>query len=134
MSIVAWLFFSIVITYMASLVANAIVPIQMSTGGSTTFGSLEYIELLQRRSTIQMNIQRISPAYLYNEAASSILGIAGRTLGFIGLGGGTPFQQLELIQGLITSGPPITAIAVGFIVCFAAAYALFLCLEIRPGG
>lgn len=117
------------------LVANALVPISMPTGANATrpFESPEYREHLQTQFTIQTSIQRISPAYLYNEAASSILGMAGRGAMFISPGG-TPFRQLELAQALLTSWPQITALAVGLIVCFAISYMLFLRLEIRPGG
>jgi len=150
-SVATWLLFSIVITIVASLVANAIAPIQLPEGftpgtapGNQTqpggFGlnqthTEEYRRLLQERSAIQASIQRISPAYLYNEASSSILGITGGTFGFIETGGGrSPFQPLELGQGLLTSWPQITAIAVGLIICFAASYMLFLRQEIRSGG
>lgn len=137
MSIATWLFCSVVITIVAMLVANAFAPVSMPTGTNATrpFESPEYRERLQAQFTIQTSIQRISPAYLYNEAASSILGMAGRTFGFIGPGGGaTLYRQLELTQALLTSWPQIAALAVGLIVCFAISYMLFLRLEIRPGG
>jgi len=141
MSVATWLFFSIVITIIAVLVANTLAPIRIPTGWETgrfniteILESPEFRESLQRRFTIQMNIQRISPAYLYNEASSGILGITTGGFGFIGPGAGTPFQPLELTQGLAASWPQITAIAVGLVTCFAASYMLFLRLEIRPGG
>mgnify|MGYP001059966794 CR=1 FL=1 len=153
MSVATWLFCSIVITIIATLVANTLAPIQipgMPTGGGmgggfnrTKVGELnitritqsqEYRQAVQRRYTIQMSIQRISPANLYDEAASSILGTSGGGFGFIGPEAGTPFRQLELTQGLMTSWPQITAIAVALVVCFAASYMLFLRLEIRAGG
>lgn len=136
LSISTWLFCSIVITIIAALIANFIVPIQMP-GGTFNPGAQqtsEYRELMQRRATIQMNIQRISPAYLYNEAGSSILGTAGGMFGFGELGRGSPFQRLELAQALATRWPQILAIVVGMIVCFAITYMLFLRLEIRPEG
>ena len=150
MSVATWLFCSIVISIIAMLVANTIAPVQMPTmptgggfnqtgqGGSNftrVIETPEFRELLQRRSTIQINIQRISPAYLYNEAGSAILGITTGGFGFIGPGGGgSPFRSLELTQGVTAIWPQITAIAVGLVVCFAASYMLFLRLEIRPGG
>jgi len=144
MSVATWLFFSIVISIIAMLVANTIAPIQiprMPTGGrfnqtdiTRITESQEYRESLQRWFTIQMNIQRISPAYLYNEASSGILGITGG-FGFIGPErGGSPFQSLGLTQGVTAIWPQITAIAVGLVICFAASYMLFLRLEIRSGG
>jgi len=145
MSVSTWLFFSIIIPIVAMLVANLLAPIPMPQVHGGEFNpaniqklikrwreSPEFRELLQRRFAIQTSIQRVSPAYLYNEASSSILGIVGRTLGFMGPGG-TPFRSLELTQGLMASWPQIIAIAVGLVVCFAASYMLFLRLEIRPG-
>ena len=139
MSVATWLFFSIVIAIIAALVANLLVPITMprdTSGGNIAkiLQSPEFRELLRRRFSIQMNIQRVSPAYLYNEAGASILGISGGRLGFIGPGGGRPFKSLELIEGLTASWPQITAIAAGLVICFVASYVLFLRLEIRPGG
>lgn len=139
MSVATWLFCSILITIIAMLVANIAAPLPTITitGGNATrpFESPEYRQLMQNRFTIEMNVQRISPAYLYNEAASSILGMAGGGGGAMFISpGGTPFRQLELAQGLLTSWPQITALAVGLIVCFAISYMLFLRLEIRPGG
>ncbi|MBO3802759.1 MAG: ABC transporter permease [Candidatus Brockarchaeota archaeon] len=136
LSISTWLFCSIVISIIAALVANYAVPIQMPSGpfNPGAQGTQEYRELMQRRTTIQMNIQRISPAYLYNEAGSSILGTMGGSFGFGELGRGTPFQRLELTQALATRWPQILAIVVGMVVCFAATYMLFLRMEIRPEG
>jgi ABC-2 type transport system permease protein len=150
MSITTWLVFSILITIIASLVANAITPIQLPQGfnpntrpGNQTLpGGLDptqvaqYRQLLQTRATIQTSIQRVSPAYLYNEAGSSILGVTGSVFGFIGIGGGggASFQPLELSQALMATWPQIAAIAVGLIICFASSYILFLRQEIRSGG
>jgi len=139
MSVATWLFFSIVIAIIAALVANLLVPITVprnTAGGNIAriLRSPEFRELLRRRFSIQMNIQRVSPAYLYNEAAASILGISRGGLGFIRPGGGSPFRSLGLIEGLTASWPQITAIAVGLVICFVSSYILFLRLEIRPGG
>ncbi|MCD6325254.1 ABC transporter permease [Candidatus Bathyarchaeota archaeon] len=139
MSVATWLFFSIVIAIIAALVANLLVPITMprdTSGGNIAkiLQSPEFRELLRRRFSIQMNIQRVSPSYLYNEAGASILGMSEGRLGFIGPGGGRPFKSLELIEGLTASWPQITAIAAGLVICFVASYVLFLRLEIRPGG
>jgi len=150
MTIATWLFFSIVITIVAALLASYIVPIAMPSGpsggggggGESIFNSPEYRALLERRNTIQTSIQRISPSYLYNEAGSAILGITGGGGGFggggfIGVGRGTPFRAAaggNLAQALAIVWPQITAIVVGMVICFAASYMLFLRLEIRPEG
>jgi ABC-2 type transport system permease protein len=149
-SIATWLFFSIVITIIAMLVANVLAPTQLpegfnpGAGGGGGFNNTdgfnpsqtqEFIARTQAQSALQTNIQRISPAYLYNEASSAILGgTSGGGFGFIGrIGGGTPFRSLDLAQGLTATWPQIAAIAVGLVVCFALSYMLFLRQEIRPG-
>lgn len=143
MSVATWLFCSIVITVVAMLIADTLVPVQMPTGGefgqgglnrTQITGSSEYMAQMQTRFTIQTYIQRISPANLYSEASSYILGTTGGGFGFMTATGGTPFRSLELGQSIATSWPQIAAIAVGLVVCFAASYMLFLRLEIRPGG
>jgi ABC-2 type transport system permease protein len=151
MSVATWLFFSIVITIIAMLVANILAPTQLPTGfnpgggipgggfpgggGFNQTQTPEFLARMQSRSAIQTNIQRISPAYLYNEASSAILGtIGGGGFGFIGgQGGGTPFRALDLAQGLMATWPQIAAIAVCLVVCFVSSYMLFLRQEIRPG-
>lgn len=137
MSIATWLLCSIMISIIAALVANMVAPVPIPSGPGANmtrlFETPEYRELIQRRFTIQTNIQRISPAYLYNEAAQAILGRMGGTF-FIGPGGGSPFRSLDISQALTMTWPQITAIAVGLVACFAASYILFLRLEIRPGG
>jgi len=136
MSVATWLFFSIIITIIALLVANILVPITIPQGGLTQkyIRSPEFRQTMRKRFIIQSNIQRISPAYLYSEASGAILGILGGRFGFIGPGTRRPFRTLELMQGLTATWPQIAALAAGLIICFTASYMLFLRLEIRPGG
>jgi ABC-2 type transport system permease protein len=154
-SVATWLFFSIVITIIAMLVANVFASTQIPQGfnpgtfgnGEGRFGignntgsfnqsqTQEFISRMQQQSALQTDIQRISPAYLYSEASSAILGVtSGGGFGFIGrIGGSMPFRSLDLAQGLTATWPQIAAIAVGLVACFASSYMLFLRQEIRPG-
>lgn len=148
MTVATWLFFSIVITLVAALLGNYLVPIAMPSGGGGRggegiFNTPEFRALMQRRNTLETNIRSISPSFLYSEAGSAILGLTGggggggfAGGGFIGLGGGgTPFRAAaggNLAQALAIVWPQITAIIVGMVICFAASYMLFLRLEIRP--
>jgi len=150
MSVSVWIFCAMVISIVAGLLGNYLVPISMPGGptfierGNNTnpFNSPEFRALLQKRNTLETNIQRISPSYLYNEAGSAILGLIGGGGfgggGFIERGGGAnPFRAAgagDLTQALAIVWPQITALIVGMIVCFAASYMLFLRQEIRPGG
>jgi ABC-2 type transport system permease protein len=145
-SVGTWLTSVIVISILAGLIANAMVPLPSfqfnpSQGNRTQGGgfdlqqSPEFRALAQQRSAIQSSISKISPTNLYSQTASAILGI-GQTGGVFGGGGGggTPFRNLTLAQGLAASWPNIAAIAVGLVICFAASYMRFLRTEIRPGG
>jgi ABC-2 type transport system permease protein len=145
-SVGTWLTSVIVISILAGLIANAMVPLPSfqfnpSQGNRTQGGgfdlqqSSEFRALAQQRSAIQSSISKISPTNLYSQTASAILGI-GQIEGVFGGGGGggTPFRRLTLAQGLGASWPNIAAIAVGLVICFVASYAKFLRSEIRPGG
>jgi len=136
MSVATWLFFSIIITIIALLIANLLVPITLPQGKITQkyLRSPEFRETMRKRFIIQSNIQRISPAYLYSEASGAILGITSGRFGFIGPGAGRPFRSLGLMQGIMATWPQITALVAGLIICFVMSYVLFLRLEIRPGG
>jgi ABC-type transport system involved in multi-copper enzyme maturation permease subunit len=91
-----------------------------------------YRSLMQARSEIQTNIGRISPSNLYNEAASSILGL--RASAFFVVGGMQQQIRPSLAQGIAASWPQVLAIFVGMLACFVISYLRFLRLEIRPGG
>lgn len=160
MSISTWLMFSIIITIAASFIADVAAPIEVPTGfqvitrpanqtfpGSfnqtggfnSTFSSSsfldqtqmrDYREILENNANIEAAVQKISPCYLYEDAATSLLGI---TEGGFGIAG-NPFQGLETSQSVSSSWPQITVLAVVMIACFAASYMLFLRQEIRAGG
>jgi ABC-2 type transport system permease protein len=137
-SIATWLVFSIVISILASVVASALVPLpggairpggQGGQGGFRT--SEEFMEAMQERSALMSNIEKLSPANLYEEAASDILGVAG---GFMGGMGFQQFQRtLTLGEALAANWANIAVLAVGLVICFAASYTMFLRSEIRPG-
>ena len=96
-----------------------------------------FMQQEQARSNIESTIQSISPSYLYSQAASTILGTTSSSdslLGFINGGSGTPFRSLGTTQSITSCWPQVTAIAVGMVACFVAAYMLFLRREIRAGG
>jgi ABC-2 type transport system permease protein len=151
MSIAAWIFSVIVITLLASLIANALVSTQMPTGmfrtpppnsNGTSFDPVdqtmmeEFMERLQTNSEIRSFIQRISPAILYQEAATSIVSLFRfpTSSGIMLSSSGTAFQSLDAGQDMLSHWPQIVVLAVVLIVCFAASYMLFLRQEIRAGG
>ncbi|MGB9622637.1 MAG: ABC transporter permease [Candidatus Bathyarchaeia archaeon] len=140
-SVATWLTCVIVISVLAALIANAVVPIPFTPrignatvpGGQNPQETSEYRALMEQRFSIQSLISKVSPTNLYSEAASAILGIASSS-NFAGIGRSTPFRSLTLSQGLAASWANITIIAIGLLVCFIASYIKFLRMEIRPGG
>jgi len=129
-SVTTWLFFSIIIAIVAALIAFLLVPARIPTvaEGNITqiIQSEEFKEAMRRRVQIQMNIQKLSPAYLYSEACNLIL-TSNPSGGFE-----RPVRSLTLAESLLAIWPNITAIIAALIFCFVASYILFLRLEIRP--
>ena len=153
MSISTWLLFSIIITIAASFIANVAAPIEIATGfqavtrpanqtfsgGFGTFNQTmfldqtqmtDYRQIMEDNANIEATVQKISPCYLYEDAATSLLGITEGGFG----SAGNPFRGLETSQSVSSSWPQITVLAVVLIACFASSYMLFLRQEIRAGG
>ncbi|MCW4017528.1 MAG: ABC transporter permease [Candidatus Bathyarchaeota archaeon] len=164
-AISTWLVFAFIIAIIASLVAGAAAPVSSPTGFATVtiqgnrtdmFGgnvsfagdngfqftppnqteTSDFIQQQQTHDSIESAIQSISPTYLYNQAASTILGTrtGSSSIGLIDVGSGTPFRSLGTTQSIASCWPQVTAIAVCTVACFVAAYMLFLRREIRAGG
>ncbi|MGD9131639.1 MAG: ABC transporter permease subunit [Candidatus Bathyarchaeota archaeon] len=149
MSISTWIFSAIVITIMASLIANALVSTQMPSGmfrivpeGDNGSASLEPIdqtmmeewqERMELNSEIRSLIQRFSPSILYQEAATSLITVNAP---FFSSGSGVvvSYGSFGAEQDMLSNWPQIVVLAVVLIVCFAASYMLFLRQEIRAGS
>jgi len=145
-SISTWLFSVLVISLIASLIANAIVPTQMPSGmfirpfsnGTSSDQSInelmmqEWQERMEANSEIRSLISRISPATLYQEAASSFITISGIMSSSSGMVVSYGFSGAQ--QDMASNWPQIVALAVILVVCFAASYMLFIRQEIRAGN
>ncbi|MGQ9680748.1 MAG: ABC transporter permease [Candidatus Bathyarchaeia archaeon] len=141
-SVATWLTCVIVISMLAALIANAVVPITFTPrpgnntvpGGQSPQETSEYRALVERRFAIRNLISKFSPTNLYSEAASAILGVISSSTFMAGITRSTPFRSLTLTQGLAASWANITIIGVGLLICFITSYLKFLRMEIRPGG
>ncbi len=129
--------FSVVVSILASVVVNIMLPIpsdmirpgQGQGQGGGFQNSPEFRELVQKIYTLTSNIQKLSPTELYEQAASDILGVTSGFGRFFG-----EFERaVSLGEALATNWPNIITLGVGLIVCFAASYMMFLRSEIRPG-
>jgi ABC-2 type transport system permease protein len=122
-SIAVWLFFTVFWGIIASLLAQALRPLE--------FGFLE--ELLAQRE-LELALARVSPNTLYAEIVLAMLNPAVRALGPVlplqlhraVLGAPLPFSQsLALIW------PHLTGLIAAVILLFVAAYVLFQRQEVR---
>jgi len=125
-----WIFFSFFVSMGASVVANAIIPLDQSTREDT--------EMLMRHVRIQRIVSLISPMQLYNDSTAIIINPMRKTTrSFVLMG---PIEEhlsarfrrpLALSQSIYIVLPHIiTLIAITFI-CFGVSYAVFMKQEIR---
>ncbi|MCW4018179.1 MAG: ABC transporter permease [Candidatus Bathyarchaeota archaeon] len=141
-TIFTWIFFTFVLTIVASLIATAVVPVQypqafaapVQVSGDQGFVMPDqsqtqlYLQSIQDRYTLQNTIQSISPSYLYTQASNTILtGVNTNTIIFSSSG-------MQPSQDVSSCWPQVVALAVGMVICFAGSYMLFLRREIRAGG
>ncbi|MCW4013701.1 MAG: ABC transporter permease [Candidatus Bathyarchaeota archaeon] len=143
-SIATWMFFSIILSILASALVNIIVPMDTDMfivsdttdtegggpGGAGRFQMTdEFREAMERRTELNNLIMKISPTDLYSDTAGAILGTArGFNIGGMGFD-----RTVSLGEALMNNWANIVILAVGLVVCFAASYMLFLRTEIRPG-
>ena len=125
-----WIFFSFFVSMGASVVANALIPLDQSTREDT--------EMLMRHVRIQRMVSLLSPMQLYNDSTAIIINPMRKTTrSFVLMG---PLEEhlserfrrpLALSQSIYIVLPHIiTLIAITFI-CFGVSYAVFMKQEIR---
>ena len=150
MSVSTWLFSAIVISLLATLIANALVSTAVPTGmfrtpppnsDGTDFDPFdqtmmqEWQDRMRLNSEISSMIRRISPSTLYQEASTAILTVTGPTFSSLGGPGMVVSYGSGLAQqDMLSIWPQIVVLAVVLVVCFAASYMLFLRQEIRAGS
>ena len=139
-SIATWMFFSIILTILASAVVNVMIPLNSdifitgdgtnSNGGPGRFQMTdEFRQTMMKRAEIESFILKISPTQIFSDTAGAII---GTTRGFNR--GAQEFQRtVTLGEALTNNWANVAVLGVGLVVCFAASYMLFLRTEIRPG-
>lgn len=125
-SIAVWLFFLFFIRLIAGSVADAIAPVSDT---STT-------EELIRNASVQINVARVSPLFLFQEATAVLLIPGARTFGEtveLLTASGAQFMPgaLPIGQTLTTIWPHIVAFVATAAVCFGISYYRFTREEIR---
>lgn len=123
MGIALWIFFALFMTLVVNIVTGILYP----AGQVSSLGQLvDYYEC-------QMNLNRLSPYYLYSEAVSTIMNPSVRSMNVI-----LPQQlsgaiagYLSLGQSLLLVWPHMTGLLAATAVIFAASYISFMRREIR---
>lgn len=124
MAVIAlWIFFALFMSLVVSIVTDVIYPAsQIQTAG----------QLLDQYN-LQLNLNRLSPYYLYSEAVSTIMNPAVRTTNII-----LPQQLSGAINGYLSLGqslllvwPHLTGLLAAAAIAFTASYICFMRSEIR---
>lgn len=125
MAVIAlWIFFTIFMSMVANIIAGAVYPIH---------NQYDAMVNSMNNYTLELNLNRISPYYLYSEAVSTIMNPSVRTVNVVTM------QQLDgAISGYLSFGqscllvwPHLTGMAALMLVSFACSYVSFMRQEIR---
>ena len=118
-----WLFLAVFFTLLAGMVADGIYPVQDTSDAD---------QVLANTRTEQL-ISRVSPAYLYSEAVSTIMNPEVRAMGPVLLeqAYGTLKGALSFGQSLLLIWPHVVGLIAAMLICFGLAYISFMRQEIR---
>jgi ABC-2 type transport system permease protein len=124
-SIAIWIFLFLLMTLIAGLIANAVIPVTQSSS----------VDDVARFDTLFRMISRISPGTLYTESIQAILlpimGSSSPTMMMIGMYSGLKPSPLPLSQSLLLVWPQMVSLLALTAICFAIAYIKFMREEIR---
>ena len=118
-----WLFLSLFMSLVASGIANAVYPL------SGMEGILNMVDNYE----LELAVNRISPYYLYSEAATTILNPSVRSIGVVTMSAasGAVASSLPFAQSLLLVWPHLVVMAALVLAGFAVAYIRFMRQEIR---
>nr|WP_302650090.1 ABC transporter permease subunit [uncultured Agathobaculum sp.] len=121
--ITIWLFLSLFMSLFASGIAGALFPLD----------GIEGVSNLMSNYQLELALNRISPYYLFSEAASTILNPSVRSIGIVTMSSiqGAVVGTLPFTQSLLLVWPHLVVMAALAAAGFAAAYIRFMRQEIR---
>lgn len=128
-SVAMWIFFSFFVTLGASVLANAVAPVEKDTAD---------IEAVVKHIRMQRTISLLSPLALYSDSATIVIDPMRKTPSSFLLVG--PMEQismarfkspLPLSQSLLVVFPFITILVAITLVCFGITYSAFMLQEVR---
>lgn len=123
--IAVWLFCSIFISLLAGITADALYP----TGGS----DMQSLMNEMRNYSCEQNINRLSPYYLFAEAAATLLNPGVRSINAVTMMqlSGALSSTLSVGQSMLLVWPHLTALTALMLIAFAISYVSFMKQEIR---
>lgn len=121
-SIAVWLFFSIFYSMIVNVIAKATAPSEMAS----PYQIISYQKFI-------LNLLRLVPSQLFNEATTTLLMPSVRSLGPLTMEQvhGTIPSPLPLGQSVLLVWPQLTGLIAVTIICFALSYVSFMRREIR---
>lgn len=125
MAVIAlWIFFTIFMSMVANIIAGVVHPI-----------TDQYDAILNSLNnyTLELNLNRISPYYLYSEAVSTIMNPSVRTVNVVTMKqlDGAISGYLSFGQSLLLVWPHLTGMIALMLASFACSYVGFMKQEIR---
>lgn len=122
-SIAVWLVCAIFISLVAGMVANAVFPISQTSDVTAQVNNY----------TLELGLNRISPYYLFSEAASTIMNPSVRSINVVTMESlsGAISSYLSFGQSLLLVWPHLTALIALTLISFAISYFNFMRQEIR---
>lgn len=123
-SIALWMFFAIFMSLVASIIANAVYPVNNEY--SAMYNSM-------KNYTLELNLNRISPYYLYSEAVSTIMNPSVRSVNAVTMSQlvGAISGYLSLGQSMLLVWPHLTGLAAMMLIAFGCSYIGFMRQEVR---
>jgi len=129
-TLAVWIFFSFFVSMGASVMANAMVPVDQDMA--------EDPEMVMRHVRIKRNVSLLSPMQLYNDSTAIIIDPMRKTTGSLILMGpierlsSERFQRpLTLSQSIYVVLPHIISLIAITFICFGISYYVFMRQEIR---
>lgn len=122
-SIAVWLVCAIFISLLAGIISNGLFPLTNASDITAQINNY----------TLQLGLNRISPYYLFSEAASTIMNPSVRTINVItqeSLSGAVS-GYLSYGQSVLLVWPHLTALIAMTLIAFAISYVNFMRQEIR---
>lgn len=122
-SIAIWLFFSLFMSVVAGAVADLLYPMDGIEGFANQMSNYQ----------LELNLNRISPYYLFAEAGNTILNPSVRSIGIVTMSSysGAVSSYLSFGQSLLLVWPHLVVMVALAMLGFLAAYVSFLRQEIR---